>query len=222
MDDLRPGILDLLARLAPAAPPAPPPSPAPLGGTPVLPGPPAAPSATDAAAGLRERLIELPLDAFAKAGHCLEVRVPWAPDALWFVPTEADAETLAREGIHRGRIWTATELRDVLAIPGITKAQARTIAQTKLAVEGDMVAVELTAAAARPAGTPSEPAALSTGSGWPAAVQSLGPKCVGPFTPCSQCGIGTWVIYGEAPRCRACATDAIAASRTRGEAVPER
>jgi hypothetical protein len=167
------------------------------------------------------RLLGLPLEAFATADHCLEVRVPWVSEPLWFVPTEADAEDLAEEGIHRGRTWTASELRDLLAIPGITKAQARTIALTKLAFAGDVVAVEPRASTGRPAGTPREPAASTTWSGWPSAVPDLGPKRVGPDTPCGVCGVGTWVVYGEAPRCRPCATDAISASRTPREEAPE-
>jgi hypothetical protein len=101
-----------------------------------------------------EALLGLPLSQFAQAGRPLEVRVPWAPATLWFVPTEADAEVLARQGIARGRCWTADELRTLLAIPGITKAQARQIAETKLAFEGDLAAADPTVPTDRPAKTP--------------------------------------------------------------------
>jgi hypothetical protein len=78
----------------------------------------------------------LPLEAFAGAQAVLEVRVPWLPEPLWFVPTEADAEALAAERISRGLVWTAAELKDLLTIPGITKADARTLAEAKRLFEG--------------------------------------------------------------------------------------
>jgi hypothetical protein len=86
-------------------------------------------------------ILALPLDAFATSGQMLEIYGPRWQDPLWFVPTERDAEELVREGITRGRIWTAGELRDLLTIPALTKAGARTVAEAKLAVDGDVTAV---------------------------------------------------------------------------------
>jgi hypothetical protein len=52
--------------------------------------------------------------------------------------------------------------------------------------------------------------AASTGgacaSPWPDILPDLGPRRVGTFTPCAQCGAGSWVRYGEAVRCLSCAT----------------
>jgi hypothetical protein len=45
----------------------------------------------------------------------LEVKVPWWPETLFFVPTLRDAEALWREGVARGRSWTASELFSILA-----------------------------------------------------------------------------------------------------------
>ncbi len=45
------------------------------------------------------------------------------------------------------------------------------------------------------------------GSGWPAILPGLGPETIGPFTPCRLCGTGTWVQYGNVPRCLDCARD---------------
>lgn len=87
------------------------------------------------------RLLGLPLSRFAQEGCPLEVRVPWLDVTLWFVPTAADAEALAQEGVSRGRIWTARELTDLLAIPGLAKEDAKTIACTKLEFNGTVVEV---------------------------------------------------------------------------------
>src|SRR5262245_41562019 len=38
------------------------------------------------------RLLMAPLDAFRRSGQALEVRVPWWPTTLFFVPTPRDAE----------------------------------------------------------------------------------------------------------------------------------
>jgi TubC N-terminal docking domain len=84
------------------------------------------------------RVLGLPLD---QLDRILEVRVPWWPDGLWFVPTEADAEMLCGEGITRGRVWTARELQDLLTITVLTKTAVRTVAEAKLAMDGDVAAV---------------------------------------------------------------------------------
>jgi hypothetical protein len=81
------------------------------------------------------RVLGLPLD---RLDRMVEVRVPWAPVRLWFVPTEAAVELLLAEGVPRGRIWTASELRDLLRIPGLTNAGARRVATAKMAL-GDGV-----------------------------------------------------------------------------------
>ena len=64
------------------------------------------------------RLLGLPLlPDFHAAGQMLEVRVPWLPVSLWFVPDESAAEALVGEGVSRGRVWTAHELVDLLRVP---------------------------------------------------------------------------------------------------------
>ena len=102
------------------------------------------------------RVLGLPL---AQLDRALEVRVPWWPDGLWFVPTVADAEALCAEGITRGRIWTVGDLQDWLSIPGMTKAGARTLALAKLEFDGVITDVR------RPptAGGPAVPPAASAG-----------------------------------------------------------
>ena len=87
------------------------------------------------------RVLGLPLDQLDRV---LEVRVPWERASLWFTPTEADAEALVRKGVSRGRIWTSGELQDLLAIAGISKAGARTIALTKIEFDGEITDVRPT------------------------------------------------------------------------------
>ena len=83
----------------------------------------------------------MPLDQFARDGQLLEVRVPWLDVTLWFVPEERDAEALGRDGVSRGRVWTATELMDVMALSGRTREALRTITFAKLTFDGDIDAV---------------------------------------------------------------------------------
>ena len=72
--------------------------------------------------------------------------MPWLPATLWFCPGEAEAEGLQTQGVNRGRIWTACELLDLLNIPGLSKAGVRRVAEAKVAMDGDVVAVRRTAA----------------------------------------------------------------------------
>ena len=87
------------------------------------------------------RVLDLPLDAFAEAGQMLEIRVPWDPEPLWFVPTAEAIEPLVAEGVNPGRIWTAAALRELLAA-GVTKDQARRVAETRIAFEADVVEIQ--------------------------------------------------------------------------------
>jgi hypothetical protein len=86
-------------------------------------------------------LLGLPLARFAEAGQMLEVRVPWLPVTLWFVPDEPAVAMLLGEGLSRGRIWTAGELLDLLRIPDLTTARGRTVALAKLGFDGEVVTV---------------------------------------------------------------------------------
>ena len=58
-------------------------------------------------------------DQFASEGQLLGVRVPGHNETLWFVPEGRDTETLDREGVDRGRVWTARELMEVMALPDL-------------------------------------------------------------------------------------------------------
>ncbi len=74
---------------------------------------------------------DMTLSEFERTGSLLEVHVPWHPQHLWFAPTEADARLLVSEGVNRGDIWTARELKDLLAIPGLSLKMIHTIHSVK-------------------------------------------------------------------------------------------
>lgn len=90
-------------------------------------------------AGVVHPLLLLPLDEFAHRGQPIEIRVPWWPLTLWLVPDERHARLLEAEGVSRGRIWTAGELIDMLAVPD--QPSARMVAIAKLEFGGEVVEV---------------------------------------------------------------------------------
>src|SRR5262245_47608995 len=71
--------------------------------------------------------LSMTLDEFGVRGACLEVRVHWLPVTLWMVPSDQDAERLVRDGISRGRIWTATELVNLMSTPDRTRNALMTV-----------------------------------------------------------------------------------------------
>jgi hypothetical protein len=86
-------------------------------------------------------ILAMPLDEFASNGKLLEVRVSWLNVTLWFVPEERDAESLVRDGVSRGRMWTAAELMDVMPLDERTSEALQAIALVKLAFDGDIAEV---------------------------------------------------------------------------------
>jgi hypothetical protein len=86
-------------------------------------------------------ILAMPLDQFAREGQCLEIRVAWHTETLWFVPDERDAAALTRAGVGRGRVWTARELADLLALSDQVLTTVRTVALAKCAIDGDIVEV---------------------------------------------------------------------------------
>ena len=83
----------------------------------------------------------MPLDQFAREGEGLEIRVAWHTETLWFVSGERDAAALQRDGVGRGRVWTARELAELLALSDQTLPTVRTVALAKRAIDGDIVEV---------------------------------------------------------------------------------
>jgi hypothetical protein len=82
-------------------------------------------------------VLQLPV---AHLACLLEVRVPWLPRSLWFVPNETAVELLLSEGVSRGRIWTKAELLDLLSITGNPRTAQR-LAVIKAEFDGDLVKI---------------------------------------------------------------------------------
>ncbi len=58
------------------------------------------------------------LAQFQQDGCHLKVRFPWFKEALWFVHSIAESQALVQSGVPRWRIWTLSELKEVLATCG--------------------------------------------------------------------------------------------------------
>jgi hypothetical protein len=86
-----------------------------------------------AAVGEIAAVVSMPLPIYAREGQPLEVRVPWWPQTLWFVPDETHAHALEFEGVSRGRIWTAAELINVVALDNDQATQLVAIAKREFA-----------------------------------------------------------------------------------------
>jgi hypothetical protein len=88
------------------------------------------------------RLVAMHLDQYAREGAQLEIRVPWQAETLWLVPEGRDTEALDREGVDRGRVWTARELMEVMALPDLAADTVRTIAIAKMTFGGNIVKIK--------------------------------------------------------------------------------
>ncbi len=86
-------------------------------------------------------ILAMPLDQFAREGQCLEILVAWHTETLWFVPGARAAAALMRDGVGRGRVWTARELAELLALSDQTLTTVRTVALAKCVIDGDIVDV---------------------------------------------------------------------------------
>lgn len=96
---------------------------------------------TPEGAALLASLLPMPLSEYARRGAPIALRVPWYGRILWLVPCDTDAVALEREGISRGRIWTAAELLGLFSVPGLTRPQVLTVALAKLEFTGEVVMV---------------------------------------------------------------------------------
>ena len=101
------------------------------------------------------RLLGFSLTDFEQSGCPLEIDVPGLGQTLWFVPRDGDAGALLAEGVRRGRIWTAAELRDIVTAPGLTPEDVIRLAQAKLVFNAEVVDVRPAEPHIRPA-TPAE------------------------------------------------------------------
>ena len=86
-------------------------------------------------------ILAMPLDQFGREGQCIEIRVSWHTETLWFVPGERDAAALGRDGVGRGRVCTAGELAALIDLPDLMLTTVRALALAKCAMDGDIVEV---------------------------------------------------------------------------------
>ena len=93
------------------------------------------------ARSLIEECLGMTLAELERSDRCLEVAVPGLRTTLWFVPGPDAVERLRLNCIRRGRIWTAAELRDLMAAPGMTHEDALAIARAKLGFNATVAAV---------------------------------------------------------------------------------
>jgi len=148
---------------------------------------------------VRSKFLEMTLADFEAQRHALHVRVPWWPETLWLVSSSTEAEILYQEGISRGRIWTAKELRYLVEIGDVTQKELHALAEIKRVFGVRFTRIQRTNKAREhwhiSHGTPN-------GCPWPSSITGMGPKTLGSFTCCSVCGDGTWARYGETVLCR--------------------
>lgn len=74
---------------------------------------------------------DLTVSEFARGNQMYELQVPYMDETLWFVPDVHAAAQLVREGVSRGRIWTAEELLDLASIPSLPREDLRRIVRFK-------------------------------------------------------------------------------------------
>ena len=90
---------------------------------------------------LEARLFELSLDDFAEQDYYIELAVPWLEETIWFVPRADFINDLVRDGVCRGCIWTARELKDLSSIPSLTEQDLVVLSRLKLAFGGEVLSV---------------------------------------------------------------------------------
>ncbi len=88
-----------------------------------------------------EELLGLSLDEFARANYSIELTVPWLDETIWFVSRLDHVQDLVNDGVHRGRIWTARELKDLASIPRLADRDLVALSRLKLAFGGEVLSV---------------------------------------------------------------------------------
>ncbi len=93
---------------------------------------------------LEAQVVDLSLDDFARQDHSLELAVPWLAETIWWVPRAEHIGGLVRDGVHRGRIWTAQELTDLTRLNDHAESRAdiERITKLKLAFDATILSVD--------------------------------------------------------------------------------
>lgn len=150
---------------------------------------------------LTSGILEMTLDEFETQEQALEVRVPWLPESLWFVSSSTVAGRLNLEGITHGRIWTVTELRDLLESGEVALKTIQRLVWIKQELNVGFLRIGHVPASDS---CYSAPKSIPTAgeSPWPSEITGRGQQILGSFTPCELCEQGTWSRYGGTPLCR--------------------
>ncbi len=90
---------------------------------------------------LEAQLFGLALDDFAEQDYSIELAVPWLEETIWFVPRADFINNLVRNGVRRGCIWTARELKDLSSIPSLSEQDLVALSRLKLAFGGEVLSV---------------------------------------------------------------------------------
>jgi hypothetical protein len=86
-------------------------------------------------------IASMPLSEFERQHRALELRLEWWHETVWLVPSALVGNSLLREGVFAGRIWSVRELADLLAVPGRSSRDISSIAKLKLAFDAEIVSV---------------------------------------------------------------------------------
>ena len=77
------------------------------------------------------------LEAFAREGDPVALKVPWLDRPLWWVPNDTDGARLVASGTcSRGQVWSRDEL---VTLVGLCGSDARVIVKAKLFMDGEVV-----------------------------------------------------------------------------------
>jgi len=72
-------------------------------------------------------LATMPLATFATCSLRLRVWSQILDEEVWFVSGKEEIQTLLRQGVPRGKVYTAQELLTLLALPGMDREKLKRI-----------------------------------------------------------------------------------------------
>jgi hypothetical protein len=115
--------------------------------------------------------LEAPLSVFGQSELRVELHVAGLAETIWFASNQSQVELLLQEGVARGRIWQAEEIRILWAWDG-DHQQVLQVIKSKLAFNSILTQVGTRPAAchARPRASDPAEANLDLGIGRPSEV----------------------------------------------------
>ena len=89
------------------------------------------------------RVLAMSLKEFEQAGFAIEIRVPWLPHTLWWVPRTKHVAGVLSHNVERGRVYTAKELTNLTNLTACpdSRAEIQGIARLKLAFNATVLAL---------------------------------------------------------------------------------